>query len=108
MIPFAVLNLLVSDVKKRSLRVNSVMILVVLSTHVELTSATARGRSYWETGQFNLSNSLYTKSIVTGDRLKAFVPTSLLLLYSLKTSDSVLNLFLARGNLLTNVEAMDV
>ena len=27
------------------------MILVVLSTHAELASATARGRSYWETGQ---------------------------------------------------------
>ena len=51
MIPFAVLNSLVSDVKKGSLRVNSVMILVVLSTHAELASATARGRSYWETGQ---------------------------------------------------------
>ena len=37
--------------KKGSLRVNSVMILVVLSTHAELASATARGRSYWETGQ---------------------------------------------------------
>ena len=51
MIPFAVLNSLVSDVKKGSLRVNSVMILVALSTHVELASATTRGRSYWETGQ---------------------------------------------------------
>ena len=29
--------------KKRSLRVNSVMILVVLSTHAELASATAGG-----------------------------------------------------------------
>ena len=37
--------------KKGSLRVNSVMILVVLSTHAELASATARGRSYWETGE---------------------------------------------------------
>ena len=27
------------------------MILVVLSTHAELASTTARGRSYWETGQ---------------------------------------------------------
>ena len=27
------------------------MILVVLSTHAELASATARGRSYWETGE---------------------------------------------------------
>ena len=36
MIPFAILNSLVSDVKKGSLRVNSVMILVVLSTHAEL------------------------------------------------------------------------
>ena len=35
MIPFAVLNSLASDVKKDSLRVNSVMILVVLSTHAE-------------------------------------------------------------------------
>ena len=52
MIPFAVLNSLVSDVKKWSLRVNSVMIIVVLSTHAELASATTRGRSYWETGQF--------------------------------------------------------
>ena len=51
MIPFAVLNSLVSDVKKGSLRVNSVMILVVLSAHADLASATARGRSYWETGQ---------------------------------------------------------
>ena len=37
--------------KKASLRVNSVMILVVLSTHAELASATARGRKYWETGE---------------------------------------------------------
>ena len=37
--------------KKGSLRVNSVMILAVLSTHAELTSATARGRSYCETGE---------------------------------------------------------
>ena len=51
MILFAVLNSLVSDVKKGSLRVNSLMILVVLSTHVELASATAQERSYWETGQ---------------------------------------------------------
>ena len=29
------------------------MILVVLSTHAELASATARGRSYWETGELN-------------------------------------------------------
>ena len=29
------------------------MILVVLSTHAGLASATARGRSYWETGQFS-------------------------------------------------------
>ena len=43
MIPFAVLNSLVSHVKKGFLRVNSVMILVVLSTHAELASATARG-----------------------------------------------------------------
>ena len=34
--------------------VNSVMILVVLSTHAELASATARGRSYWETGEFKI------------------------------------------------------
>ena len=54
MIPFAVLNSLVSD-KKGSLRVNSVMILVVLSTLSELVSATARGRSYWETGQLDIS-----------------------------------------------------
>ena len=27
------------------------MILVVLSTHAELASATAGGRSYWETGE---------------------------------------------------------
>ena len=32
------------------MRVNSVM---VLSTHAELVSATARGRSYWETGQLD-------------------------------------------------------
>ena len=52
MIPFAVLNSLVSDVKKnRSLLVNSVLNLVVLSTHAELASATARGCSYLETGQ---------------------------------------------------------
>ena len=38
--------------KKGSLRVNSVMILVVSSTHAELASATARGRSYCETGEF--------------------------------------------------------
>ena len=38
--------------KKGSLRVNSVMILVVLSTHAELASATARGRSYCKTGLF--------------------------------------------------------
>ena len=30
---------------------NSVMILVILSTHAELASATARGRSYRETGE---------------------------------------------------------
>ena len=42
MIPFAVLNSLVSDVIK-GLCVNSVMILVVLSTHAELASATAGG-----------------------------------------------------------------
>ena len=51
MIPFAVLNSLFSDVKKGSLRVNSVMILVVLLTHVELASATVRGGSYCETGE---------------------------------------------------------
>ena len=54
--PVAVLNSLVSIVKKGSLRVNSVMILVVLSTHAELASATAQGRSYCETGEF-LSNT---------------------------------------------------
>ena len=36
--------------KKGSLRVHSVIILVVLSTHAELAIATVRGRSYWETG----------------------------------------------------------
>ena len=51
MIPFAVLNSFVSDVKKDHLRVNSVMILVVLSTHAELASATLRGRSYCEMGE---------------------------------------------------------
>ena len=56
MIPFAVLNSLISDVKKGSLRVNSVMILVVLSTHAELASATAWGCPYWETGE--LKNSV--------------------------------------------------
>ena len=30
------------------------MILVVLSTHAELESATARGRSYWETGELGI------------------------------------------------------
>ena len=40
--------------KKGSLPVNSVMILVVLLTHVELASATPQGRSYWETGQLIL------------------------------------------------------
>ena len=39
--------------KKGSFRVNSVIILVVLSTHAELASATARGRSYWETGELH-------------------------------------------------------
>ena len=42
--------------KKGSLHVNSVMILVVLSTHAELASATARGRSYCETGKFKCSH----------------------------------------------------
>ena len=51
MIPFAVLNLFRFRCKKGSLRVNSVMILVVLLTHAELVSAKARGRSYWETGE---------------------------------------------------------
>ena len=37
--------------KKGSVCVNSVMILVVLSTHAELVSPTAWGRSYWETGE---------------------------------------------------------
>ena len=32
------------------------MILVVLSTHAELASATARGRSYWETGRLQMPN----------------------------------------------------
>ena len=54
MIPFAVLNSLISYVKKGFLRVNSVMILVVLSTHAELASATARGRSYWEMGELEV------------------------------------------------------
>ena len=54
MVPFAVLNSLVSSVKKDLLRVNSVMILVVLSTHAELASATARGRSYWEMGELSV------------------------------------------------------
>ena len=63
MIPFAVLNSLVSDVKKGSLCVNSVMILVVLSTHAELASATARGRSYWETGE--LERDTPTASILS-------------------------------------------
>ena len=42
--------------KKGSLRVNSVMILVVLSTHAELESATARGHLYWETGELKILN----------------------------------------------------
>ena len=42
--------------KKGSLCVNSVMILVVLSTHAELASPTARGRSYWETGELKFSD----------------------------------------------------
>ena len=53
-IPVAVLNSLVSDVKKDLCVVNSVMILVVLSTHAELASATTRGRSYCETGELNI------------------------------------------------------
>ena len=58
MTPFVVLNSLVSYVKKGSLPVNSVMILVVLSTHAELASATARGCSYCETGEFvHISNA---------------------------------------------------
>ena len=51
MIPFAVLNFAHFICKKGSLHVNSVMILVVLSTRVELASATARGRLYCETGE---------------------------------------------------------
>ena len=58
MIPFAVLNSLVSDVKKGALHVKSVMILVVLSTHAELASATTRGRSYWETGELLKSGNI--------------------------------------------------
>ena len=33
------------------------MILVVLSTHAELASTTAQGRSYWETGE--LAETIY-------------------------------------------------
>ena len=54
-IPVAVLNSLVSDVKKGSLRVKSVMILVVLSTHAELASTIARGCLYFETGELFVS-----------------------------------------------------
>ena len=46
-------DLLVSYVKKGSLRVNSMMILVALSKHAELARATARGRSYCERGEFS-------------------------------------------------------
>ena len=35
------------------------MILVVLSTHAELASATARGRLYWETGEFKWQMLLF-------------------------------------------------
>ena len=42
------------------MRVNSVMILVVLSTNAELASATARGRSYCETGLFQLRSKIQT------------------------------------------------
>ena len=53
------------------MRVNSVMILVFLSTHAELASATAQGRLYWETGQLPgiflqkqmLSNTMTKKAI---------------------------------------------
>ena len=38
------------------MRVNSVMILVVLSTHTELAMETVRGRSYWETGQLGFQS----------------------------------------------------
>ena len=38
--------------KKGSLRVNSVMILVVLLTHAELASSTVWGRLYCKTGLF--------------------------------------------------------
>ena len=61
MILFAVLNSLVSDVKKGSLRVNSVMVLVVLSTHAELASGTLRGRSYWETGELHFYRQKISK-----------------------------------------------
>ena len=50
---FAVFNFACFICKKGSLHVNSVMILVVLSTHAEMTSATARGGSYCETGEFD-------------------------------------------------------
>ena len=66
MIPFAVLNSLVSDVKKEPAR------------------ATARGRSYWETGErggggkarFNVATATYA------DRIHV---TAYVLLYNLQT-----------------------
>ena len=70
MTPFTVLNSLVSDVKKGSLHVKSVMILVVLLTHAILASATARGRSYWETGEFR--GSTLSKSVKTVNASKFF------------------------------------
>ena len=39
------------------------MILVVLSTHAELASATAPGRSYWETGEFEYISVLKSKYV---------------------------------------------
>ena len=38
------------------------MILVVLSTHAELASATARGRSYWETGELAQVQSILIRT----------------------------------------------
>ena len=48
-------------------------LLVVLSTHTELASSTARGRSYWETGQLKVKNMHVRMGISIFNRYKYFM-----------------------------------
>ena len=49
------------------------MILVVLSTHAKLAIATARGRSYWETGKLNECKRIWKHALQIQNKMLLFI-----------------------------------